>query len=343
LATLVHALNGKTVTCDVTDPLGRPIQAEFGVIGQTAVIELAAASGLTLLSPEERNPWYTTTYGTGQLICQALDMPEINEIIVTIGGSATNDLGIGMAQALGLQALDINGTELPSGGGSLRQLHRLDITNMHPRIKEVPIRTACDVTNPLCGKTGASYVYGFQKGASSAMIEELDQNLRHAAMIIKRNMGFDILDVPGAGAAGGVGAGLIAFCGATLQPGIEIVLDLLHFDDYVQQADLVITGEGMTDFQTAFGKAPAGVAKRAKQYNKPVICLSGALGKDYQQLYSLGIDAFFSICNKPLTEEEAMKGAFSYLKEAAENIIRYFRWIVQDSSGKRKAPPMVGL
>ncbi|MHB1681399.1 MAG: glycerate kinase family protein [Bacilli bacterium] len=325
IAAIVEPLNGRLISCEVTDPIGRKIPAHFALAGNTAIVEMAVSSGLTLLSKTERNPLYTTTFGLGELIREALDHPEVREIIVGIGGSATNDGGIGMAQALGLRALDANQEQIPFGGIHVGNIRKLDAGNLHPRLKDVTIRVMCDVSNPLCGANGASAVYGPQKGASPEMVEILDHHLRHLAVRIRADLGVDVLDVPGAGAAGGVGAALIAFCDAQLETGIDVILDLFDFEEKVQNADLVLTGEGKTDSQTAYGKAVAGVAKRAQARGKPVVCLSGALGEGLNFLYEGGVDGFFSICSGPMSEEYAMQNAYSLAVNAAENILRLYR------------------
>ena len=237
--------------------------------GKTAVIEMAAASGLHLVSPKQRNPMLTTSFGTGELILAALDQG-VDHIIVGIGGSATNDGGIGMAQALGVQLLDSNGQALKFGGQALAQLATIDITTVDPRLANIKLEVACDVDNPLCGEKGASQVFGPQKGATPAMVAALDQHLAHYAAIIKQDLGVDIKNTAGAGAAGGMGAALLGLFNAQLRSGIEIVIDAVNLGDIVQDADLVITGEGRIDSQTIHGKTPIGVARTAKQYHKPV-------------------------------------------------------------------------
>ncbi|GIM45516.1 glycerate kinase [Collibacillus ludicampi] len=332
---VLQALKGKKIHCKATDPLGRPITAYFGLIEHTAIVEMAVASGLTKLSHIERNPLDTTTYGTGEVIRAALDHPEVKKLIIAIGGSATNDGGVGLAQALGLRALDEKGNEIQLGGRHIDKIAKLDTCNMHPRLKKVQIQVICDVINPLCGPNGASAVYGPQKGATPEMVEQLDKNLLHLARILEKDLGKDVLNLPGAGAAGGTGAGLVAFCGATLEPGIEVILDLFQIDEHLKDVELVITGEGRTDFQTEFGKAVIGIAKRAKRFGKTVVCVSGALGEGYQELYQHGIDAFFSICPRPINEQESMVRAYSYLVDTLENIIRLYakNWFITTKCG----------
>ncbi|WP_206922490.1 glycerate kinase family protein [Alicyclobacillus suci] len=325
LESILAVLPGRKVNCAVLDPLGRSVETYFAVVGRTAIVEMAKSSGLPLLAPHERNPLLTTSYGLGQLIARALEVDEVEELIVGIGGSATNDGGLGMLQALGLRALDAANRELPFGGQHLALLRSFDVTQLHPRLKEVRIRVMCDVTNPLCGEAGASAVYGPQKGADAEMIRMLDENLRHLATCIKEILGMDVADMPGAGAAGGVGAALLAFCQAKLEPGIEVVLDLFQFDEMVQHVDLIFTGEGRTDQQTLYGKVVSGVARRARCAGKPVVCLSGSLSGDLHPLYQHGVSALFSICPGPVAEETAMTHAYEYLTVAAENVIRLWQ------------------
>ncbi|MCS7187694.1 MAG: glycerate kinase [Armatimonadetes bacterium] len=318
---LVAATNGQVVTKQVTGPLGEPVNAFFGILGdkETAVIEMAAAAGLNLVPPEKRNPLVTTTYGVGELIKAALDLG-CKRIIVGIGGSATNDGGAGMAQALGVKLLDENGSTIGFGGGELRKLAKIDISGIDNRLRETEIFVACDVTNPLTGPNGASAIYGPQKGATPEMVKLLDENLRHYAEIIRRDLGVDIENVPGAGAAGGLGAGLMAFCQAKLKRGVELVIRAVGLDERIQEADLVITGEGKIDFQTGFGKVPYGVAQVAKRYNKPVIAIAGQLGEGSEKCRDWGIDACFAIVNKPMSEQEAMANTLVLLKRAAEEL-----------------------
>lgn len=323
---ILASVGGRRISRKVMDPLGRPVEAFFGLLAdgdRTAVIELAAASGLNLINPEERNPLLTTTYGTGELIRAALDEGS-RKIIIGIGGSATNDGGAGMAQALGVRLLDSEGQEIRLGGGALSSLAKIDLAGLDPRIKLAEIIVASDVRNVLCGPNGAAAVYGPQKAASPEMVVALDHNLHLFADIVERDLGLGIADLPGAGAAGGAGAGLVALLGAKLQSGIDTVMNLAHFNEMLQNADLLITGEGATDFQTAFGKVPYGLAQAAKPYGVPVFCISGSLGKDYQSLYDKGITAFFSTINRPMMLEEAMWDASSLLSAAAENAFGAF-------------------
>ena len=323
VASLVASSDGKMQQVSVLNPLGNQIPSEFGIVGdcQTAVIEMASASGLPLISQDQQNPMLTTTYGTGQLIHAALDTG-CKKLIIGIGGSATNDGGAGMAQALGAKLLDTSGNQIGFGGGSLADIDKIDISGFDPRLSEVDVVVACDVSNTLTGKDGASYVYGPQKGATLDMAEVLDRNLAHFASIIKRDLDQSVADIPGAGAAGGLGAGLIAFAGAKLQAGIDIVLEVTDFANRIQGSDLVITGEGRLDYQTAFGKTPAGVAKIAQQHNIPVIAIAGSVTEDIDKLYAIGIDAVVDIFHEPMSLETAMVNASKLITIAAERAAR---------------------
>ena len=318
---LVDASNGTIIEHQVTGPLGEQVPAFFGLMGddKTAVIEMAAASGLHLVSPNLRNPMLTTSYGTGELILAALDHG-VDHIIVGIGGSATNDGGIGMAQALGVQLLDNKGQALGFGGQALAQLASIDITTVDPRLAHIKLEVACDVDNPLCGKKGASHIFGPQKGATPAMVAELDQHLAHYAAIIKRDLAIDVKDMAGAGAAGGMGAALLGLFNAQLRSGIEIVIDAVHLGDIIKDADLVITGEGRIDSQTIHGKTPIGVARTAKKYHKPVIGIAGCLSQDYGVVYDHGIDAVFSVVPAAMSLEHAFNNAAVNVELTARNI-----------------------
>ena len=321
---IVSANGGEIIKTRVLDPLGREIDSFFGVLpDDTAVIEMAAASGLNLLSKEELNPMKTTTYGTGQLIKKALDYG-CKRIIIGLGGSATNDGGVGMCQALGISFLDNQGNQIGFGGGELHKINKIDTSCLDPRINGTIIIIASDVKNPLCGPEGASAVYGPQKGATPEMVEILDRNLKHFAAVIENQLNKEILNVPGSGAAGGLGAALMVFFGARVCMGINLVMDLIQLEEKIKNADMVITGEGSTDYQTLFGKVPLGIAKIAKKHNKPVICISGSLGKGYENLYSEGIEAFFSIVNKPMSLEEAMITGEVLLEEVTKDIFKVF-------------------
>jgi len=321
LLAIVEATGGREVECSVVDPLGRRIQSAFGLTGDggTAVIEMALASGLALLKPQERNPLLTTSRGTGELIRAALDR-QVKEIIIGIGGSATNDGGAGMARALGVQFLDAQNRVLPDNGGALTRLSRIEVAGLDARLKDTIISVACDVDNPLCGLRGASRVYGPQKGATPAMVTHLDAGLKRLAAVIQKNLGVKVATTPGAGAAGGLGAGLIAFLGARMQSGAELVTRAISLESKLAGCDLVITGEGRLDGQTAFGKAPGGVAKIARRLGIPVIAICGCLGPDAGQVRRIGIEAFFSALEEPVAEAELSRRAPGMLERCAEQV-----------------------
>ncbi|MBM7625077.1 glycerate kinase [Sporohalobacter salinus] len=320
---LVDATGGRIVKEVVTGPLGREVEAFFGILGDenTAVIEMAAASGLPLVAEEDRDPTKTTTYGTGELIKAALDAG-CRKLIIGIGGSATNDCGVGMGQALGGKFLDENGKEVGFGGGELNNIQEINLSGMDTRIKETEIQVACDVDNPLYGERGAAYVYAPQKGADAETVGELDKGLRHIAQIINQDLKIVVDSISGAGAAGGLGAGLVAFLEGELKPGIDIVIETTEIEKRVKEVDIVITGEGMIDSQTVFGKMPIGVAKVAKKYSLPVIGIAGSLGSQADKVYQHGIDALFSIINGPMSLNEAMEKASVLLEDLGENIGR---------------------
>lgn len=320
---LVEATKGQILQVDSVDALLRPIRSFIGILGdeKTAVIEIAAASGLGLIHHSERNPLITSTYGTGILIRNALERGFQN-IIIGIGGSATNDGGMGMASALGYKFLDKKGKEVSHGGGNLRNIYNIDNSRVIPELKNASLTVACDVTNPLCGPQGASAVFGPQKGATPEMVDELDSGLQHFAGIIKDTLGKDILDIPGSGAAGGLGGGLLAFTPSTLKPGFEIVKEITKLEQRIREADLVFTGEGKIDFQTQFGKTPYGVARIAKEYQKPVVVLAGTIGEGADVLMNLGVSAMFSIANRPMTLEESIKQAPALLKNTTAQVMR---------------------
>lgn len=323
---LIDASGGEIVEQTVHDPLFRKINSFYGIMGDkvTAVIEMAAASGLPLLKPEERNPLKTTTYGTGELIKDALKRG-CRKFIIGLGGSATNDGGCGMAQALGAKFLDKNENEVGFGGGELHKIKIIDITGMDPRLKNAVFMAACDVDNPLCGENGASAVFAPQKGASREDVFALDNGLKHFAKIIKYQLFADIINVPGAGAAGGFGAGAMIFLKARLERGIEIVARETRLAEKMEGAHLVITGEGKIDSQTAFGKTPYGVAQIAKEKNIPVIAIAGSLSDGYQTLFEKGFDEIFSITGESVSLQEAMGNAALLLENLAENVVR--NWI----------------
>jgi len=320
---LVDASKGRILTAQVSDPLGRPVTAEFGLMGdgQTAVVEMAAASGLPLLKDHERNPAVTSTYGTGQLIRAALDAGA-KRLIVGIGGSATNDGGAGMAQALGARLLDGSGREIPRGGLGLKDLATIDVSGMDPRLCDLEVIVACDVTNPLTGPEGASAVYGPQKGATPEMVVELDSALAHYARIIREQLGKDVENESGAGAAGGLGAGLMAFLNATLKPGVDIVIEATRLADRIAGSDFVITGEGRLDSQTRRGKTPMGVARVARELGVPVIGVAGQVAGDADALHDLGFVALVPIADGPMTLDESLSRASSLLQRTGARIMR---------------------
>ena len=323
MQSLVDATGGRVYSKEVVGPLGNNVVAEYGILGngEIGVIETASASGIHLVDSEKRNPLITTTFGTGQLIKACLDKG-VKKLLIGIGGSATNDGGAGFIQALGGRLLDENGDDLSYGGGALAKLHTIDLSNLDERLKYVSVEVACDVNNPLCGKEGASYVFGPQKGATREMIEILDQNLSHYAEVIKEQLGKDVISKAGAGAAGGLGAGLMAFLDVKLKSGIEMVIEYANLEEKVRDADMVWTGEGSIDFQTQYGKTPLGVAMIAKKYNKPVIALAGRVGNDIDVLYDKGIDAIFGIMRGVTSIEEALVKGPENVEKTSENIIR---------------------
>ena len=320
---LVDATQGKLIECEVTAPLGDKVKSFFGLSGdgKTAIIEMAAASGLHLVPPEKRNPSLTTSYGTGELIKQALDLG-VENFILGIGGSATNDGGVGMLQALGMQCLDAQGKSIGFGGAELARIAKIDVQQLDPRLQQVHIEVACDVNNPLCGERGASAIFGPQKGATPDMVKQLDAALSHFAEIAERDCGKQIRDHAGAGAAGGMGGGLLLLPNVQLKAGVQIVLDTLRLADYVKDADVVITGEGRMDAQSIMGKTPIGVARTAKQFNKPVIAIVGCLREDYDVVFDHGIDAVFPIIRQLGELPDILKQGEQNLISAAQNVAR---------------------
>ncbi len=325
LAALVDTSGGRYFSAEVVGPLGDPISAQWGVMGDgaTAVIEMALASGLALIPNHRRDPRVATTYGTGQLMRAALDAG-YTRVIVGLGGSATNDGGAGMAAALGARFLDASGHELPPGGAALANLHRIDLFGLHPKLHDASIIGATDVTNPLCGDTGASAIFGPQKGATPDMIRELDASLANLARVIQTQLSLDVMPTPGSGAAGGLGAGLMAFAHCELRSGIDMICDALDFDRHVAAADLVITGEGRADRSTAFDKAPVGIARRSKAYGVPTLLLAGSLGDGYDALYQHGIDAIIPIAEEPTTLETSLDQGAELLERGAERALRLY-------------------
>jgi len=318
---IVDATNGRLRRAKVHDPLGRPIWAKYGITGngRLAVIEMAAASGLVLLKPSERNPMRTTTRGTGNLIRAAL-RTGVRKILIGIGGSATNDGGMGMARALGVRFLDESGHEIAEGGGALGKLAHIDMAGRFSALASVDIEVACDVDNPLTGPKGAARVYGEQKGASSQQIRMLDKNLKHFARIVRRDLGIEVDRVPSAGAAGGLGAGLIAFLGATLRPGIDVVADAVRLSKRLSGCDLVISGEGRTDGQTLHGKAPMGVIHAARKHGIPVIVISGSIGPGAEALLDHGVEGYYGGVTEPMDEEDLRRKAPRLLEDCAARV-----------------------
>ena len=318
---MVAATCGRVVKVAVKGPLGEQAEAFYGISGdeQCAFIEMAAASGLEMVPVAKRDPLITTSWGTGELIRHALDAG-VTHIIIGIGGSATNDGGAGMVQALGAKLLDENNQQIAPGGAALETLKRIDISELDSRLAQCRIEVACDVTNPLIGKEGASAIFGPQKGATPEMIARLDKALAHYATLIARDLDLDVLTLAGGGAAGGMGAALYAFCGAELRQGIEIVTDALALDEHLADADLVITGEGRIDSQTVQGKVPVGVAKVAKRHHIPVIGIAGSLTADVGVVHDHGIDAVFSVIYTVCSLEDALKNAAENIRLTARNV-----------------------
>ncbi|WP_036647836.1 glycerate kinase family protein [Paenibacillus pini] len=326
MQSLVDATGGRVYFLKVKGPLGTEVEASYGITGdgETGILEMASASGIELVPANLRNPLLTTTYGTGQLIKGCLDHG-VKKLFIGIGGSATNDGGAGVVQALGGKLLDKHGEELGFGGGELDRLASIDLTDLDKRLQTVKVEVACDVTNPLFGEKGASFVFGPQKGATPSMVECLDSNLRHYASIIKSQFNQDIAEMPGAGAAGGLGAGLMVFMNGVLKKGIDLVIEYTGLEDKIEYADMVWTGEGSIDFQTQYGKTPLGVAKIAKKYNKPVVVLAGRIDGQMERLYDQGIDSIFSILPGACTLEEALAKGEENMERTAENVMRLIK------------------
>jgi len=329
--TLVESQGGKYADLKVTGPLGEPVKARFGIVGDgIAVIEMASASGLVLVPEEKRNPMVTTTYGTGELIKKALDMG-CNKVIIGIGGSATNDGGLGMAQALGYKFYDSKGRLLGLGGKELAKLHKINASGIHPAISSCKFYAACDVDNLLTGKRGAAYVYAPQKGADSIMVKELDRGLSNFARVVKKDLGREVEKLKGAGAAGGLGAGLAAFLNARIRPGADIIIEATHLEDKIKDADLVITGEGTMDRQTFFGKSAYSIAKLARKYNIPVITINGSVlieREDIDKNYSGLTNGNFSIINKPMELAEALRTGEKLLNNTVKELITFYLSVV---------------
>lgn len=325
METLVAATGGKIKKMKVKGPLNTPVEAAYGILGdeKTCIIEMASASGLHLVPEGELSPLKATTFGTGELIRQALD-DGFTSFIIGIGGSATNDGGAGMLQALGLKILDDSGEAIGLGGGELQKVSTLDFGNFDKRISQSRFIIASDVQNPLVGPEGASHIFGPQKGASKEEVELLDRNLTEWADEILKATGIALHDRPGAGAAGGIGGAFQAFFPAEMKRGVDVVLDYIKLDEHLKGADLVITGEGRVDHQTAFGKTPLGVAQRASSKNVPTIILAGSVGKGTEVLHNFGVVSIHSIINRPMTLQESMENAAELLEYSAEQIVRSY-------------------
>ena len=322
---LVTSTNGRKVQVTVTGPLATPVQAEYGILGDgaTCVIEMASASGLCLVDCSELNPMVATTYGTGELIKQALD-DGFRKFILAVGGSATNDGGAGMLQALGMKLLDGNEESIGLGGGALRNLVYIDADEFDSRIKQSEFLIASDVQNPLVGLTGASHVFGPQKGATPEMVQTLDTNLSHWADLVQKHIGMRLHDLPGAGAAGGIGGAFQSFFPSKTYRGIDIVIEYTKLGELMADADCVFTGEGQIDYQTASGKTPMGVAQEAQKRGIPVFALAGSIGTGIDALYPCGITSVHSIVNGPMKLEEAIENAAILLEQTAEQVVRTF-------------------
>ncbi len=323
---VIDATDGKLRQIQVHGPLGEEISASYGISGngKLAIIEMAASSGLQLTVEENRNPMKTSTIGFGELISDALDQG-VDKLLLGIGGSATNDAGAGMIFSLGGKLLNKNGKEIHPTGEGLAQLSKIDLSGLHPRLKDVDIRVACDVDNPLCGPQGASYIYGQQKGATPEQIEQLDQNLARFAQVLKNQFGRDVMNIPGAGAAGGLGASLVGLLGASLERGGDLIVDILNLKEKIQEADLVITGEGGINHQTVYGKTPIAVSMVAQQYNVPTIAIAGCLKDDYAAIFDKGISAAFSIIQELNPLEVILNNGEVNLEKVAENIAQVLK------------------
>lgn len=322
---LVSASSGEYRTVAVTDPLGRKINATYGIVnGDTAIIEMAQASGLPLLKEVERNPLLATSYGTGEIIKAVLDAG-IRNLIIGLGGSATNDGGIGAMQALGISFSDLEGNEVGFGGKFLSKISSVDTKNMHPGIKDCNITVICDVSNPLTGPKGATHIFGAQKGADEKTLDLLESGMKNYSKIMSDYLGIDIESIPGAGAAGGLGAALVGFLGAALKPGIETVLDFVGFDKLLEGVDIVITGEGRIDGQSVFGKVPVGIARRCSGRKIPVVAIVGSMGQDAQKVYDYGISSIIPVINAAMPLEEALSRSRELMEDAADRLFRLLK------------------
>jgi glycerate kinase len=322
---ILAAVGGELKSVEVKGPLGNKISSSYGIINKTtAIIEMASASGMALVADEDRNPMITTTYGTGELILAGLNRG-IRNFIVGIGGSATNDGGVGAMQALGVKFLDCDNKEVGFGGGELSSIVNVSFEALDDRIKECSITVICDVNNPLTGPKGATYIYGPQKGADEKMLVELEKGMDNYKCVLEKNFGIEVDRIKGAGAAGGLGAALTVFLGAELKPGIETILELVQFEHLLEGVDLVITGEGRIDGQSIYGKVPVGISKHCKRKNINVVALVGGMGAEADLVYEFGIDSIFTIVNSPMSVSEAMKNAGKLLEDAADRMFRFIK------------------
>ena len=326
VSAITSAMGGKLCRISVCGPLGTPVEAEYGVISEerTAIIEMASAAGITLINEEQRNPLYTTTYGVGELISHAIQTEGCRKFVIGIGGSATNDGGVGMLQALGFSFLDVDGNEISRGAQGLSKLAEIRCSGAMDQLSQCEFHIACDVTNPLCGRQGCSSVFGPQKGATPEMIKSMDGWLERYAELTERIVGKAFSLAAGAGAAGGLGFAFISYLGGRLESGIDLVMRVTHLEERVKKADIVITGEGRLDGQSAMGKAPVGVAKLAKKHGKPVIAFSGCVGNGVELCNAHGIDAFFPILRTVCSLEDAMnaQNAYQNLQSTSEQVFR---------------------
>ncbi|MBR3367749.1 MAG: glycerate kinase [Lachnospiraceae bacterium] len=322
---VIEAEGGEKIYVTVCGPLGSPLKAYYGSFGgNSAVIEMAAASGLPLVPMEQRNPLHTTTYGTGELIRDALDRG-YGEISIAIGGSATNDGGMGCARALGVRFLDAEGRELEGKGEDLEKVHAIDVSGLDPRVKDAKITVMCDVTNPLCGPDGATYTFGAQKGATPEIQERLEAGMCNYRDVIRKQFGIDVDEIPGSGAAGGLGAALKVFLGGEMRSGIETVLDLIGFDQRLEGVDVVVTGEGRTDWQSCFGKVMQGVGEHAAAKGVVAVGLSGSLGRDADRIFDHGIASLMTTVDAPMPLEEALGRAEELYYLGAVRMFRFLR------------------
>lgn len=326
--TLVQATGGKLVEKEVMGPLKEKVEAIYGILGdgKTAVIEVAAACGLPLVPFHQRDPLFTTTYGVGELILDAIEKG-CREFVIGLGGSATNDAGIGMLQALGFRFYNMENQKVGVDGQALTDIWKIDLEHVHTKLKECTFKVACDVKNPLYGSEGAAYIFGPQKGATPETVEQLDKGLKHIAEIVLEELGVDINQIKGAGAAGGLGAAFSGFLNADLQSGIELILEIIEMEKRMQGADFIITGEGKLDGQTSMGKAPLGVAKLAQTYKIPVVALAGSITEETAALNELGVTSFFSIVNTPMMLDEAMDSIVTYnnLRSTTNQLFRLLK------------------